>query len=180
MYLQEAIDTFEELKKYKYSIKTTKYGELELEFLNHHFKHLFGIHKLELLIPKSVTNASALYRYLKKNHDKFEDQISLQIKNDIQLEDRIIHFNKINLLLSATDLKMFKQHYIKHGSQFSSDYILYSDELNIHLMLGIRHTNQLSVSVFPASWMVDTRYDTPFVIRGIPAVTDVLISKKLK
>ncbi len=180
MFLQEAIETFEELKKYKYYIKTKKYGEFELEFLNHHFKHLFGIHKLDLLIPKSATNASALYKYLKKNHAKFEDQILLQIKDDIQLENRIIHFNKINLLLSATDLKLFKQHYVKHGSQFSSDYILYSDQLNIHLMLGIRQINQLSVSVFPASWMVDTRYDTPFVIRGIPAITDVLISKKIK
>ena len=114
MFLQEAIETFEELKKYKYYIKTKKYGEFELEFLNHHFKHLFGIHKLDLLIPKSATNASALYKYLKKNHAKFEDQILLQIKDDIQLENRIIHFNKNNLLLSATDLKLFIKQNFKH------------------------------------------------------------------
>ena len=178
MYLAQAIASFEELKKYKFIITTKKYGSLVLEFYNHHFKHLFGIQYMNLILPENIKSSAALYRYLVKKHSKFEEQINLQIKNNEQLENRVKQFVLIDRLLYSVDLKLYKQHMPKNGSMLNVNFILYSEQLGYKLMLALNENTDNTVS--PSSWMVESRLEVPYVIQGIKATFPVTILRELK
>lgn len=178
MYLQKAIIVFEELKKYRFTIRTQKYGDLILEFHNHHFNHLFGIQYMPLNLPNTLNGAANIYKYLTKKYQRFEKQIELQFKDNQQLEDRVKNFEEMATMLSSTNLKLYKQHTQKHGSKLKVNYILYSEQLGLKMMLALNNDSNQILS--PASWMVESRQRIPYIIDGLNPVMPVTIIKQLK
>ena len=80
--LNDLIETFEELKKYVFIInRGTSYSPIIIKFNNSHFYHLVGLHKtsINMFIPSNIKSKDKMYKYIKKNVEKFENILGNQI-----------------------------------------------------------------------------------------------------
>ena len=149
--LKEAINTFEELKKYVFIINKGNKQSIMIKFENENFYHLIGLHKTKInsFMPNKIMSKDKIYKYLKANVDQYEPILNNLIKEQNRLELRIKTFPYIFNL----------KHNMQKGSLYNGNFGLYKIFENIYCLFGLK-TDDISNDIIyckPQSWIPDTR-----------------------
>lgn len=192
--IQELIDTFEKLKKYKYLIDMGKDGLMLIEFNDENFYHLAGLHKVDLSIyfPKGCISKEKQYKYIKTHTEKFEKVLQNKIKENRLLTQRIKTFKYIPDIFKNVGVNLYNVRENKQTmSLYNGDYALSKtyQELQkngnakpIYCILGLKNQKSLPKKYLcvPQSWMASDRpnslieYKKPLYIGYIsPIPTEV-------
>ena len=186
--LKEAINTFEELKKYVFIINRGNKQSIIIKFENENFYHLIGLHKTKItsFLPNKIMSKDKIYKYLKANVDQYEAILNNLIKEQKRLELRIESFPYILDLLNENNTVLFNLKYnMPKGSLYKGDYGLFKIFEDIYCLLGLK-VNDISndiINCMPQSWMPNNRknsiieFKTPIFMKEIIKVPVNLYSK---
>lgn len=160
--LEEAINTFEELKKYIFIINRGTKKSIVIKFNNCNFYHLVGLHKtnINIFIPVNIKTMDKKYKYIKKNINQFEGILQDQIKEKDFLQNRILTFrNVLDLLTENKNTMLFNLKERKPGSMYDGDYGLLKIYENLSCLLGLKVNEEEENTIYcaPQSWMVNNR-----------------------
>ena len=78
--IDNLINTFEELKKYIFTINRNGNQNIEFRFKNENFYHLVGLHKIKSFnsyFPTYLKSQDKKYKYIKNNKEKFNNIFSV-------------------------------------------------------------------------------------------------------
>ncbi len=186
--LKEAINTFEELKKYIFIINRGNKQSIMIKFENENFYHLIGLHKTKInsFLPNKIMSKDKIYKYLKANVDKYESILNNLIKEQNRLELRIKSFPYILNLLNENNAFLFNLKYdMPKGSLYNGDYGLYKIFEDIYCLFGLKTDDIANDIIYckPQSWMPDTRkhniieFKTPIFMKEIIKVPVNLYQK---
>lgn len=160
--LEEAINSFEELKKYIFIINRGAKKSIVIKFNNSNFYHLVGLHKtnINMFIPTNIKTMDKKYKYIKKNLKQFEGILQDQIKEKDFLQNRIKTFrNVLDLLSENKNTMLFNLKEKTPGSMYDGDFGLLKiyEELSCLLGLKINEEEVNTIYCAPQSWMVNNR-----------------------
>ncbi len=186
--LSEAINTFEELKKYVFIIDRGNKQSIIIKFENENFYHLIGLHKTKIdnFLPTKIMSKDKIYKYLKANANQYESILKNLIKEHNRLELRIKSFPYILDLLNGNNTLLFNLKYnIPKGSLYKGDYGLFKIFKDIHCLFGLKINNIANdiINCKPQSWMPNNRknniieFKTPIFMKKIIKVPANLYNK---
>lgn len=180
--LQEAIDTFEELKKYIFIINRGAKGFIIVKFNNNNFYHLVGLHKMNInmFLPQYIKTQDKKYKYIKKHIKKFDNILKNQIKEKDLLKLRVTTFVRIkDLLTNENNTILYNLKEKVEGSLYNGDYgLMKTFEDDISCLLGLKEETNINniINCAPQSWMASNRinrlieYKRPIYIKSITAI----------
>lgn len=159
--LQEAINTFEELKKYVFVIDRGSKESIVLKFTNGNFYHLMGFQhtNINLFIPTGIISKAAKFKYIKKNVSKFENILQSEIKENERLKYRVTTFCNILDLLKSEKTTLYNLNPKTRGSLYDGDFGLMKLYETICCLLGLKIDIEDETTLYcvPQSWMASTR-----------------------
>lgn len=180
--LKEAIDTFEELKKYIFIINRGTKGFIIVKFNNNNFYHLVGLHKtnINMFLPQYIKTQDKKYKYIKKHIKKFDNILKNQIKEKDLLKLRVTTFVRIkDLLTNENNTILYNLKEKVEGSLYNGDYgLMKTFEDDISCLLGLKEETNINniINCAPQSWMASNRinrlieYKRPIYIKSITAI----------
>lgn len=139
--LEEAINSFEELKKYIFIINRGTKKSIVIKFNNSNFYHLVGLHKtnINMFIPTNIKTMDKKYKYMKKNLKQFEGILQDQIKEKDFLQNRIKTFrNVLDLLSENKNTMLFNLKEKTPGSMYDGDFGLLKIYEELSCLLGLK------------------------------------------
>ena len=160
--LNDAIKTFEELKKFIFIIDRGTKENIVIKFENENFYHLIGLHKIRIdnFLPNKIMSKDKIYKYLKANVDKYENILEDLIKEQKRLELRITSFPYILELLENNSTILYNLNNERpNGSLYKGDYGLFNLFEDICCLFGLKENNKIDNIIYcaPQSWMPDNR-----------------------
>lgn len=160
--LEEAINTFEDLKKYIFIINRNTKKSIIIKFNNSNFYHLVGLHKtnINMFIPINIKTMDKKYKYIKKNVKRFENILQDQIKENEFLQNRIKTFKNIcDLLNEHKNTMLFSLKEKTPGSMYDGDFGLLKIYEELSCLLGLKIDSEEINIIYcaPQSWMVNNR-----------------------
>lgn len=160
--LEEAINSFEELKKYIFIINRGAKKSIVIKFNNSNFYHLVGLHKtnINMFIPTNIKTMDKKYKYIKKNLKQFEGILQDQIKEKDFLQNRIKTFrNVLDLLSENKNTMLFNLKEKTPGSMYDGDFGLLKIYEELSCLLGLKVNEEEINTIYcaPQSWMVNNR-----------------------
>lgn len=189
--LKDAIDTFEELKKYTFIISRGSFKNIIIRFNNNNFYHLIGLHKtnIDMFFPSKIKSKDKKYKYIKKNIDKFENILNNQIKEQNLLVSRIESFPKIiDMLKVGNNTMLFNLKQKSPGSMYDGDYGLlkwFDEKLCCLFGLKIESEEEEFINCVPQSWMASNRTNRlvegrkPIYIENISCVPNTIMNSEI-
>ena len=160
--LKDALETYEELKKYIFIINIGNDKNIILRFKNENFYHLLGLHKIKIdnFFPNKIMNKDRIYKHLKANVDKYEKILENLIKEEKRILLRISSFHYILDVLKKDGTTLYKlTNNISNGSLYKGDYGLFKsfDEVSCLFGLIIENIENNIINCNPQSWMPSNR-----------------------
>lgn len=161
--LEEAINTFEELKKYTFIIDRGNKKPIIIKFNNDNFYHLIGLHKtnIDIFFPSFIKSKDKKYKYIKKHIKKFEKILINQIQDQDILISRISTFSNIlDMLKENKNTALYNLKQKVPGSIYDGDFgLLKFYEEKICCLFGLKSEQENSCYIYcaPQSWMASNR-----------------------
>ena len=160
--LKEAIETYEELKKYIFIIDRGNKERIIIRFKNENFYHLLGLHKIKIdnFFPNKIMTKDKIYKHLKANIDKYEKILEDLVKEEKRLELRIASFPYILELLNGNNTTLYNlNNNMPIGSLYKGDYGLFKIFEDICCLFGLKIDNTTNdiINCVPQSWMPNNR-----------------------
>ena len=160
--LKEAIKTIEELKKYVYVIDRGEKENIVIKFENSNFYHLLGLHKTKInnFFPNKMMSKDKIYKYIKRNVDKFENILNNLLNEENRIKLRILSFPYILNLLNDTNSMLYDLSKNRPvGSLYNGDYGLFKILKNIYCLFGLKidSIDNKFINCAPQSWMPSDR-----------------------
>lgn len=189
--IDNLINTFEELKKYIFTINRNGNQNIEFRFKNENFYHLVGLHKIKSFnsyFPTYLKSQDKKYKYIKNNKEKFNNILENQLKEKDTLKLRMITFKNLIDLLKCNNTLLYNLKQKMPGSLYNGDFGLSKNYENICCLLGLKKYNMSNniINCIPNSWMASrrinklTEYKRPIRMENITANLESNYKEKIK